>query len=59
MALKVWLGSCQPRGHSQAFVMHAVSYQNITTQMILLGRKADWLICHGQEKIEEVVKACS
>ena len=29
------------------------------TQMILLGKKADWLICHGQEKIEEVVKACS
>ena len=29
------------------------------TQMISLGKKADWLICHGQEKIEEVVKACS
>ena len=24
-----------------------------------LGKKADWLICHGQEKIEEVVEACS
>ena len=27
------------------------SYQNITTQRILLGGKADWLICQGQEKI--------
>ena len=52
-------GICQPRGHSRAFVTHAVSYQNITTQIILLGKKADSVICHGQEKIEEVVKACS
>ena len=52
-------GICQPRGHSRAFVTSAVSYQNITTQMILLGKKADWLICHGQEKIEEGVKAFS
>ena len=47
---------CQPRGHSQAFDAHAVSYQNITTQRILLGKKADWLICQGQEKIEEGCK---
>ena len=29
-------GICQPRGHSRAFDTHAVSYQNITTQRILL-----------------------
>ena len=52
-------GICQPRGHSRAFVTHAVSYQNITRQIILLGKKADSVICRGQEKIEEVVKACS
>ena len=45
-------GICQPR----AFDTHAVSYQNITTQRILLGKKADWLICQGQEKIEEGCK---
>ena len=27
---------CQPQGHSQAFDMHAVSYQNITTQKVEL-----------------------
>ena len=32
------------------------SYQNITTQRILLGGKADWLTCQGQEKIEEGCK---
>ena len=37
------------RGHSQAFDTHAVSYQNITTQEVLLKKKADWLICKGQE----------
>ena len=53
-------GICQPLGHSRALVTHAVSYQKKKiTQMISLGKKADWLICHGQEKIEEVVKACS
>ena len=52
-------GICQPRGHSRAFDTHAVSYQNITTQRILLGKKADWLICQGQEKLKRFVKACS
>ena len=33
-----------------------VSYQNITTQMILLEKQADWLICQGRQKIEEVCK---
>ena len=43
-------GICWPLGHSRAFFTHAVSYQNRNTQMILLGKKADWLICHGQER---------
>ena len=33
-----------------------VSYQNITTQRILLEKQADWLICQGRQKIEEVCK---
>ena len=49
----------QPRGYSRAFDTHAVSYQKITTQRILLGKKADWLICQGQEKLKRFVKACS
>ena len=28
---------------------HAVSYQNVTTERVLLEKKADWLICQGQE----------
>ena len=35
---------------------HAVSYQIIATKRISLGKKADWLICQGQEKIEEGCK---
>ena len=31
-------GICQPRGYSQAFDMHAVSYQNITTLRILMEK---------------------
>ena len=50
-------GICQPRGHSWAFDTHAVSYQKITTQKILLGKKADWHICQGQEKLKRFVKA--
>ena len=52
-------GICQPQGHSLAFDTHAVSYQKINTQRILLGKKADWLICQGQEKLKRFVKACS
>ena len=29
---------------------------NITTQRILLEKQADWIICQGREKIEEVCK---
>ena len=39
-----------------SFDTHAASYQNMTTQRILLGKKGDWLICQGQEKIEEGCK---
>ena len=49
-------GICQPRGQPRAFDTHAVSYQNITTQRILLEKQADWLICQGREKTEEVCK---
>ena len=49
-------GICQPQGQPRAFDMHAVSYQNITTQRILLEKQADWLIVQGREKIEEVCR---
>ena len=49
-------GICKPRGHSRAFDMHTVFYQNITTQRIILGKKADWIIRQGQENIEEGCK---
>ena len=50
---------CSGAGHlptlqpfpGSAFDTHVVSYQNITTQRILLGKKTDWLKGH--------VKACS
>ena len=37
-------GICQPQGYSQAFDTYMVSYQNITTQRILLEKQAYWLI---------------
>ena len=49
-------GIYQPRGHSRAFDPHALSYQNITTQRILLRKKVDWLICQGRRKIEKGFK---
>ena len=36
-----------------------ITQYNITTQRILLGKKADWLICQDRKKLETVVKACS
>ena len=39
-------GICRPQGYSQAFDTYMVSYQNITTQRILLGKKTDWLKSH-------------
>ena len=44
------------QGQPRAFDTPTVSYQNITTQKILLEKQADWLICQGWEKIEEVCK---
>ena len=44
----------QPWGQPRTFDTHGVSYQNITTLRILLEKQADWLICQGQAKIEEV-----
>ena len=44
------------QGQPQVFDRRTVSYQNITTQSILLEKQADWLICQGWEKIEEVCK---
>ena len=41
-------GICQPQSNSQAFDMHAFSYQSITTQRILLEKQAYWLNCQGQ-----------
>ena len=49
-------GICQPQGYSQAFDTYMVSYQNITTQRILLEKQAYWLIYQRQEKIEEGCK---
>ena len=49
-------GICQPRGQPRTFDRHAVSYQNIPTQRILMEKQGDWLICQGEGKI---VKACS
>ena len=40
---------CQSRGHYRAFDTHAASYQNIIVRRILLGKKADLLICQGHE----------
>ena len=49
-------GICQPQGYSQAFDTYMVSYQNITTQRILLEKQAYWLLYQRQEKIEEGCK---
>ena len=46
---------CQP----QAFDTHTISYQNITTQRILLEKQADWLIVKDGKKLKRIVKACS
>ena len=43
-------GICQSRGQPRAFDTHAISYQNITPQRILLEKQADWFICQGWEK---------
>ena len=52
-------GICQPRGHSQAFDTHAVSYQNITTQKVLQQKKQIGSSVKDRNKFKRVVKACS
>ena len=52
-------GICQPRGHSRAFDTHAVSYQNITTQKVLLEKKQIGSSVKDRNKLQRVVKACS
>ena len=55
-------GICQPRGHSQAFDTHAVSYKNITTQNL---RRFYWKkrqirsSVKDRDKLKRFVKACS
>ena len=50
-------GICQPRGHSRAFDM--VSYQNITTQKVLLGKTQIGSSVKDRNKLKRVVKPFS
>ena len=52
-------GICQPRGHSRAFDTYAVSYQNITTQKVLLEKTQIGSSVKDRNKLKRVVKACS
>ena len=52
------LGICQPRGNSRAFDTHAVSYQNITTQKVLLEKRLIGSSVKDRNKLKRVVKAC-
>ena len=52
-------GICKPRGYSRAFDTHAVSYQNITTQKVLLEKKQIGSSVKDRNKLKRVVKACS
>ena len=52
-------GICQPWGHSRAFDAHAVSYQNISTQKVLLEKKQIGSSVKDRNKLNRVVKACS
>ena len=49
---------CQPWGHSRAFDTHAVSYQNITTERVLLEKKEIGSSVKDRNKLKRVVKAC-
>ena len=50
-------GIYQPQGHSQAFDLPAVSYQNITTQKVLLKKKQIGSSVKDRSKLKRV--ACS
>ena len=53
-------GICQPRGHSRAFYRNAVSYQDITTQKVLLEKKKQiGSSVEDRNKLKRVIKACS
>ena len=53
-------GICQLPGHSRSFDTHAVSYQNITTQRILLKKnKQIGSFVKDGKKLKRFVKACS
>ena len=52
-------GIRQPRGHFRGFHTHAVSYQNITTQKVLLEKKQIGSFVKDRNKLKRVVKACS
>ena len=52
-------GIYQPRGHAQAFDLPAVSYQNITTQKVLLKKMQIGSSVKDRNKLKRVVKACS
>ena len=52
-------GICQPPGHFRAFDTHAVFYQNITTQKVLLDKKQIGSSVKDRNKLQRVVKACS
>ena len=53
-------GICQPRGHSQAFDTHAVSYQNTTYTESFTGKKKQiGSSVKDRNKLKRVVKACS
>ena len=53
------LGIRQPRGHFRGFHTHTVSYQNITTQKVLLEKKQIGSFVKDRNKLKKVVKACS
>ena len=52
-------GICQPRGRQRAFDTLAISYQNITTQKVLLEKKQTGSPVKDRNKLKRIVKACS
>ena len=52
-------GVCQPWGHFWAFDTNAVSYQNRTTQKVLLEKTQIGSSVKDRNKLKRVVKACS
>ena len=48
---------CQPQGPFPSFDTHAISYQNITTQKVLLKKKQIGSSVKDRNKLKRVVKA--